>query len=76
MELKSNQMRLMIDLVCRYYLLFWNDSRQNAAELFITAFDKITEAVRFSLTDELLLFFRICEKIGATSLEAAVRQKW
>ena len=60
-------MRSLVDLACRYYLLFWNDSRQQAEEIFIAAFTKISEAVRFSLTDELLLFFKICEKIGANA---------
>ncbi len=29
-ELKPSQMRSLVDLTCRYYLLFWNDSRQQA----------------------------------------------
>lgn len=68
MDLKAAQMRQLIDIACRYYLLFWSDSRQKALELFVASFKKATEAVRFSLTDELLLFFKICQKLGATGL--------
>lgn len=62
-------MRLLIDIACRYYLLFWSDSRQEPIELFVSAFSKATEAVRFSLSDELLLFFKICQKLGAVGLQ-------
>lgn len=37
--------------------------------MFISAFSKATEAVRFSFTDELLLFFKICYKLGAVDLQ-------
>jgi len=51
MDLKPTQMRLIVDLACRYYLLFWADPKQVAAEIFVKSFEKVTEAVRFSLTD-------------------------
>jgi|JI9StandDraft_2_1071091.scaffolds.fasta_scaffold446712_2 hypothetical protein len=69
MELTSTQSRHLIDIACRYFLLFWTDVRQAASELFLAAFSKCTEAVRFSLTDELLLFFKVCQKLEANSIE-------
>ena len=30
LELKPNQMRQLMDLACRYYLLFWSDGKQIA----------------------------------------------
>lgn len=51
LELKPTQLRLLVDICCRYYLLFWDDPKQTASQLFATVFDKCSEAVRFSLTD-------------------------
>ena len=38
LNLKPNQMRILMDIACRYFLLFWSDSKQIAKELFIKTF--------------------------------------
>ena len=58
-----------MNIACRYFLLFWEDSKQIAKELFFQAFEKVTDPVKFSLTDEILLFFKICSKLNAKFLE-------
>jgi hypothetical protein len=61
-------MRQIMDIAGRYYLLFWEDSKQVAVELYLQAFRKVVDAVKFSMTDEFLLFFKICTKLGANTL--------
>lgn len=74
LELKQNQMRDLLERTCRYYVLFIKDAKQST-EIFLTAFEKATEAARFSLTDELVLFFKVISKLGDRHLEKMVRSK-
>jgi len=39
----------------------------------LAIFAKASEAVKFSLTDELVLFFKIAGKLGANHIEKTVR---
>lgn len=67
-ELSPKQLRDIVDLASRYYLLFFQDKKQHAESLFLIAFSKASEAVRFSLTNELVTFFKIARKLGAENL--------
>lgn len=74
LELKQNQMRELIERACRYYVLFIKDTKQST-EIFLSAFEKATEAARFSLTDEFVLFFKVISKLGDRHLEKMIRSK-
>lgn len=76
LPLSLPQHRELLDRACRYYLLFWEDRRMAAEQLFLSVFSKTPEAVRFSLSDELVLFFRVAAKLGGGSVERAVRERW
>jgi hypothetical protein len=68
LELTPKQLRDIVDLASRYYLLFFQDKKQYAESLFLIAFSKASEAVRFSLTKELVTFFKISRKLGTDNL--------
>lgn len=51
MDLKAHQMRQALEKSCRYYLLFYKDKKLGAFNVFITAFNKCTEASKFSMSD-------------------------
>jgi hypothetical protein len=67
LPLKQNQMRELLERACRFYLLFWKDHKQST-DLFLAAFEKATEAARFALTDEFVLFFKVLGKLGDSHL--------
>ena len=48
----------------KYYYLFHHDKNLGASQIVINCFKKISAAVRFALSDEILLFFTILKKIG------------
>ena len=74
LDLKQNQMRDLLERACRYYVIFIKDAKQST-EIFISAFEKATEAARFSLTDEFVLFFKVISKLGDRHLEKMIRSK-
>jgi hypothetical protein len=63
-ELKPTQQKLLLDIVFRYFYAFHHDKKYNATDIFIQAYNKLSEPTRFALADEFMLFFRIIDKIG------------
>ena len=76
-DLSQQQSRDLLDKTARYYLLFWREKKLSAWELFQSVAAKTSQAVKFALSDELILFFKIARKIGAGSLEKKLgKEEW
>jgi len=65
LELTPKQTHDVLYLASKYYLLFFQDKKQYPELLFTNAFIKASEAVKFSLSKELISFFKIARKLGA-----------
>jgi len=53
-----------MDLIFRYFYAYHHDKKYQATDLFIQAFNSLSEAARVALKDEFILFFRVLRKIG------------
>jgi hypothetical protein len=67
MKLKNSQMKEMMELAIRYFYLFHHEKKMSAANIFVETYHKLTDPVRFALSDEFILFFRIATKIGKST---------
>ena len=54
----------MLEIVLRYFYCFHYDKKYNSTDIFVEAYHKLDESVRFALADEFVLFFKIARKIG------------
>jgi hypothetical protein len=64
MELNSVQQKFLLLIAIRYFYVFHFDRKYSSSEIFIHSFNKLTDEVRKSLSDELSLFFKIIIKLG------------
>ena len=48
----------------RYYYIYHYDRKYSAAEVVIYAFNKLTDEIRKTLTDEFSLFIKVILKLG------------
>lgn len=64
MELSPSLAKLLMLLSMRYYYVFHFNRRYSAAELVVYAYNKLTDDLRRSLSDDLALFFKVILKLG------------
>jgi hypothetical protein len=64
MDLSPPLLKLLMLLTLRYYYVFHYNRRYSAAELVVYAYNKLTEDLRRSLSDDFALFFKIILKLG------------
>ena len=60
----------------RYFYLFNRNKLQEPFSIWTKIFEKITEAVRFALSDELILFFKVIKKLGHVKFIQFLREKY
>lgn len=53
-----------MDVVFRYFYAFHHDKKYSATDVFMRAYNKLSEQVRFALTGEFIVFIRVSQKIG------------
>ena len=75
MDLKPSQEKILMDIVFRYFYAFHHDKKYNATDIFMRTYNKLSESVRFALTDEFILFLRISRKIGKSKFIDFLIQK-
>jgi hypothetical protein len=63
-ELEQSQTKELLLQSFKYYYLFHYSKQLKASQIVIDCFKKVSPAVRFALSDEILLFFTILKKIG------------
>ena len=64
MELKPAQQKLMMEVVFRYFFVYHTDKAFKATDVFIEAYNTLSETTRFAMADEFVLFFKIISKVG------------
>ncbi len=75
MNLQKAQSKQLMELAFRYCLLFHHFKRMKCEEIFVEVYHKIEPTIRFALSDQFILFFKIMDKIGKTGFIAFVFQK-
>ena len=60
----------------KYFYLFNRNKHQEPFSIWTKIFEKITDAVRFALSGELILFFRVIKKLGHTKFIQFLREKY
>ena len=74
MELSVAQSKFLMMVAMRYYYVYHHSRRFSAAEVIIYAFNKLTDEVRRTLTDEFSLFAKIILKLGKHKFTAFLAQ--
>ena len=54
----------MMEVVFRYFYAYHHDKKYAATDIFIEAFNGVSESVRYAISDELVMFFKIAKKVG------------
>lgn len=60
----------------RYLYIFNRNKHAESFSLFTKVYEKLSEAVRFALSDQFVLFFKVIRKIGHTKFIEYLRQKF
>lgn len=63
-------------IVIKYFYLFNKTKLQEPFSIWTKVFEKTTEAVKFALSDELILFFRVIRKLGHDKFIKFLREKY
>lgn len=74
-EFDQAEQKTLMDIVFRYFYLHHAQRHHSAVEMFIICFNKISEAVRFAMTEEFILFMNVAKKIGREKLVEVLLQK-
>lgn len=53
-----------MEIVFRYFYAYHNDKKFGATDIFIEAYNILSETTRFSLADDFVLFLKVISKIG------------
>ena len=69
------EQKTLMDIVFRYFYLHHAQKHHSAVELFIVCFNKISEAVRYAMTEEFILFMNVARKIGREKMVEVLLQK-
>ena len=64
MELEPSQVKDVVLACFKYYYLFHHDKNHGASQLIIESLKKMSSAVRYAISDEILLFIVIIKKLG------------
>lgn len=54
----------MMEVVFRYFYAYHHDKKYAATDIFIEAFNGLAESVRYAISDELVMFYKIIKKVG------------
>lgn len=60
----------------RYLYMYNRNKHAESFSLFTKVYENLSEAVRFALSDEFILFFKIIKKIGHIRFVDYLRQKY
>jgi len=75
-DLSQSQQKNLMLIGMKYFYLFNRNKLQEPFSIWTKIFEKITEAVRFALSDELILFFRVIKKLGHSKFIEFLKQKY
>ncbi len=75
-ELSQSQQKNLMLVGIKYFYLFNRIKHQEPFSLWTKVFEKITDAVRFALSSDLILFFRVLKKLGHTKFIEFLREKY
>jgi hypothetical protein len=64
LELKPAQQKSMMEVIFRYFYIYHHDKKFNCTDIFIEAYNALSDSVKFAMADEFVLFFRIIRKVG------------
>jgi hypothetical protein len=75
LELKPSQQRMMMEIVFRYFYAYHHEKKFAATDVFIEAYNSLTESTRFAMADEFVLFFKVVTKIGKHKFVQFLKEK-
>ena len=64
MDLEPSEIKDLVLACFKYYYLFHYDKNHGASQLIIESMKKMTSAVRYAISDEILLFLAVIKKLG------------
>jgi|JI9StandDraft_1071089.scaffolds.fasta_scaffold499481_1 hypothetical protein len=68
MELSGPHAKFMMLLALRFFYVYHNDRQIGSPEIIVYAYNKLTDDLRRSLSDEFALFFKVIGKLGHHTL--------
>lgn len=51
MELKAGQLKQLMELTIKYFLLFFSERQSEVVEIFLAVFERTNDAIRYAMGD-------------------------